>query len=153
MERLIYSNSIPSKFHFNRPYLQRLPRFDSPRRLAPSSSSFPLLACAESHRVNPLATSLRDPYFVSKNPNDECPQNNLSSSVDSASGLEAKPRFMDLIAQNLSERKVIVDFFAVLLYLSLVYLNSVSRLALLSVKNENSLICTSVASFSSCYNY
>ncbi|KAL8543306.1 hypothetical protein ACS0TY_004013 [Phlomoides rotata] len=103
MESLFYSTSISSKLHFNRPNLPRLPRFDSPRRLAPSSSSassFPLLVCAESHRVNPLAANLQDPYFVSKKPIDECPQKSLSFSVDSASG------FMELISQNLSERKV-----------------------------------------------
>lgn len=50
--------------------------------------------------------------------------------MDSATGLDAKPRFVELIAQKISDRKVIVDFF-----LSLLYLNSVSRLALLSAQN------------------
>lgn len=117
MERLIYSNSIPSKLCYNSPIHPGLARaVGLRRRLGPSSStrSFPLLACAESRRVNPLSCNLSDPCFVSTKPVDDSSEKNLSSNAGSANGSEPNCHFLKLVAQKLSRQQkvtMLMDIF------------------------------------------
>ncbi|KAK6136627.1 hypothetical protein DH2020_029610 [Rehmannia glutinosa] len=125
MERLIYSNSVPSKLHYNFPIP---PRADSHRRLAPSSfssstSSVPLLARAESRRVKPLYCNLHDPYFVSTEPIDDCPDENLSFSGESANGSNPSNHFLKLIAQKFCQQRKVLNVGKVLL-ISAIFLSS-----------------------------
>ncbi|KAI3446267.1 hypothetical protein Pfo_002932 [Paulownia fortunei] len=120
MERLIYSNAIPSKLHFNSPILPRLARADSPRRLAPFSSS---TSSFSSRRVNTLSCSLHDSYFVSPKPIDDCPEKKLSFSVDLVNGSDPKSRFLKLIVQKLSQQQKVFNAGKVIL-LSTIFLTS-----------------------------
>ncbi|KAI3447931.1 hypothetical protein Pfo_004596 [Paulownia fortunei] len=121
MERLIYSNSIPSKHHPNSPFL---PRPDSHRKLAPSSfsssTSFPLLPRPESRRFYPLSCSLNDSSFLFPKALDDCPEINLSFSADSANGSEPKPHFLKRVVEKLSQRQKVVNAGMVILLSTIV---------------------------------
>ncbi|PIN19151.1 hypothetical protein CDL12_08150 [Handroanthus impetiginosus] len=107
MERLIYSNSIPSKLQYSSLILPRLARVDSPQRIGRSSSStsFPLLARVELRGVNRLSCNLRDPDFVSSKLIDDFPEKNVRLSEDPGKGSEPKFHFLKLIAQKLSQQR------------------------------------------------
>lgn len=104
MERLIYSNSIPSKHHQSAsPVL--------PRKPASSSTSFPLLLRPGTRGFNPLFCTLNNSSFLSPKALEVCPETNLSVSVDSENGSKPKPRFLNWAAQRLSQhQKVLMNF-------------------------------------------
>ncbi|KAL3843359.1 hypothetical protein ACJIZ3_000762 [Penstemon smallii] len=101
MERLIYSNSIPTRFQPNSPFLPRLARVDSPMKLVPSSLF--------RRRFNPLSCNLHDVYSLSPKPIDESPAKYCNSSVYSANGSDPKPHFIKQIAKKLSQQQKVVN--------------------------------------------
>ncbi|KAK4424043.1 hypothetical protein Salat_1597700 [Sesamum alatum] len=124
MERLIYSNSIPSKLHRNSPCLPRLP---PPRKLAavaaapPSFSSSTSFLSFQSRRLNPLSCTLNNSSLLSAKALDDGPAKDLCFSVDSANGSEPKPHFLKRIAHQLSRQQKVVNAGTVIL-LSAIFL-------------------------------
>ncbi|XP_073156534.1 chloroplast protein FOR GROWTH AND FERTILITY 2-like [Henckelia pumila] len=114
MERLIFSNSIPSKLHHrSRPGCSPLvPRFATQRL------GFPSLPRRESLLVSSISCTLQDPSFIPSKSRED-----LSLSVDSNStdGLPAKPHFLKLITQKCSLQQKIYNAGAVIL-LSAIFL-------------------------------
>ncbi|KAG8364415.1 hypothetical protein BUALT_Bualt19G0126400 [Buddleja alternifolia] len=120
MERLINSNSIPSKLHTNSPFLPRFTRLHSPRKPS-STASFRLLPRTESRRFNPLSCGLRDSSFLSPKSIDDCPDRDLPNSLDSANGSDPKPHFLKRIVQRISEQQKVINAGTVIL-LSAIFL-------------------------------
>ncbi|KAL3814009.1 hypothetical protein ACJIZ3_015277 [Penstemon smallii] len=127
MERLIYSNSIPSKLHRNSPFLPRLARVDSLRNIAPSNSSSSSLT----RRISPLNCNL---HRSSASPKliDDGSSKRLSFSLDSENAFsldsenasDPKPKFLKRIAQRLSQQQKVINAGTVIL-LSTIFLTLV----------------------------
>ncbi|KAL2537793.1 high-affinity nickel-transport family protein [Forsythia ovata] len=110
MERIIYSNSVPSKIHRLKPscpLLPRLPRVDSAPRLG--FSSFPR---SESRRVSSLSCKL---YHPSSHSCDNFPWNLLGSADLPDEARSTKPHCLKRIAQTFSEHQKVVTSGTVIL--------------------------------------
>ncbi|CAA3011081.1 uncharacterized protein LOC111412190 [Olea europaea subsp. europaea] len=105
MERLIYSNSVPSKIHSLKPSCPLLLRVHSAPRLG--FSSFP-------RQLSSLSCKLHDPSSLSVNSLDTYPEI-LLSSADLPDGAHSKPHFLKRIAQTFSEQQKVVTSGTVLL--------------------------------------
>ncbi|CAK9153979.1 unnamed protein product [Ilex paraguariensis] len=98
MEKLIYSNPIPSKLHLKPyPFLTRLGRVDAPKLVLPSSRR------TESQRVNSFSCKQEDPYSNSSSSNSPINFSDnytakASSTVDFPDGSVPKPQFLKQIA-------------------------------------------------------
>ncbi|KAL8540072.1 hypothetical protein ACS0TY_001601 [Phlomoides rotata] len=114
MERLIFSNSIPSKLHPNSTFLPRLGRSDSPRRLAPTS--FPIVP----RRFNPLSCSFNDSYFHSREGIDDSPEFNLAVSMDLVNGSKPEPNLLKRVDHTLSRHQKVVNAGGVILLSALI---------------------------------
>ncbi|KAL2512477.1 high-affinity nickel-transport family protein [Abeliophyllum distichum] len=113
MDRLIYSNSVPSKIHCLKPscpLLLRLPRVDSAPRLG--FSSFPR---SESRRVSSLSCKLHNPSSHSLNSCDNFPGNLLGSADLSDGARPTKPHCLKRIAQTFCEPQKVVTSGTVIL--------------------------------------
>lgn len=110
MERLIYSNSIPSKRRVNSPFLPLLAQPDSHQRLGPSSfspsASFPLFP----RRFNPISCTLNvnNSGFLFRKGVDDSPEINLGPSVNSGNGSKPEPGVLQWVAQKLSQHQKVL---------------------------------------------
>ncbi|KAH6767263.1 high-affinity nickel-transport family protein [Perilla frutescens var. hirtella] len=111
MERLIYSNSIPSQRRLNSPFLPQLAQPGSPQRLGPSSFSPPASFPPVPRRFNPASCSLNvnNSGFLFRKGVDDSPEINLESEVDLRNGSKPEPAFLEWVAQKLSQRQKVVN--------------------------------------------
>ncbi|XP_073292769.1 chloroplast protein FOR GROWTH AND FERTILITY 2-like [Primulina huaijiensis] len=98
MERLIYSNATPSKFHSNSPIFRQLVRFHLPRKLAPCFSATtwsPWLLRSESRPISSISCNLHGSDFLSADCVDI-----TSSPEDLPNGQEPKHDVLNKILQK-----------------------------------------------------
>ncbi|XP_073124548.1 chloroplast protein FOR GROWTH AND FERTILITY 2-like [Henckelia pumila] len=113
MERLIYSNSIPSKFHSNSPIFRQLAPLQLPRKLAPCFPAMPWspgFLRSDSRTGSSISCSLHGSAFLSAN----CVEI-VSTSEDLPNGQEPKRDFLNKILQKLSRQQNVFNAGTVIL--------------------------------------